>query len=186
MTAQTFIGTLDGVDVVIIESTDAAELERIAEQFTASGNDVLMVLGWSDQATDEEIIAAFEATLPLVDTFVLYHPANQTVIEWNDPLTEPDAEPDAIYDLPRIVQSQIHLDVPYEFVAAWRDALRKAWQQSQPGSLVIIAGGQSVDQTLSDLRQISQTTEHLNEKARPRAVELDQDAIETTSNSGMV
>jgi len=184
MADQTYVGTLAGVNVVIIESNEATELKRINDQFTASSHDVLMVMGLPDEAQDQEIIAAFEATLPIADSFILYYPADGAHIERNEPGSDPDVEPDSNYDLPRVIQSQIHLDVPYEFEHSWEIALQKAWQQSQPGSLlIVVAGDQDFDHTLTQLQAISRTIRHVDNKARPRAVELDQDAVDPDLNA---
>lgn len=140
----------------------------------ATGNKTVMVMEMPAEGEDEKVVSAFEVTLPYVDEYVLYHHPNEQHIQRNEPIDDLDVEPDSFYDLPRVVQSRVHVDVPYEFATSWRSALRKAWKHVEPGDHLIVITDVP-DQALSTLQEISDTATHDPDTTSARQTQLDED-----------
>ncbi len=167
--AQLDSAILDGIQVMVAALDDSAELKQLGSV------KAVFVLALPKEAEDERVIHAFEATLPHADSYVLYY-APGPHIQRNDAAQDADVEPDSVYDLPRVVQSRVHLDVPYEFAKDWECALQSGWKQAgNSGALVAVTTEHGVSDTLDFLKRLSRTTSPDTESAPPRATQIDAD-----------
>jgi hypothetical protein len=104
----------------------------------------------------ETIAKLVEATLPYVDAYVLYYRAQgQELFDDEDV----ERETDSVEDVPRIVQSYLHIDVPYEFRRSGRAALARAWQQLKANDRLLVIA-EAPDRAMHALKTISQAVPH--------------------------
>lgn len=119
----------------------------------------------------ENIAKVVEATLPHVDSYVLYYRAKDQQLFDDEDIEQ---ETDSIEDVPRIVQSYLHIDVPYEFQRGGRRALARAWQQLHANDHLLVITD-SPEKAMQALKTISQAVPHGSNTPMSRPTNWDED-----------
>ena len=169
MVNQSRFTEVNGVRVYLVMS--GAELKDSPPQ---QGTHKRILIMDSPSDARQDLIADVESTLPFVDEYIFcYEPQSETINRYQDSDDE-DVEPDSIESFPRIVQSRLQIDVPYEFARNQHLALHKAWRRLEAGDTLMIIT-QSINDTLDTLRHVNASvprTAQGNSSVVPR---LDED-----------
>jgi hypothetical protein len=173
MQEQFQVSEVAGVQVITdrADSLDRLRSLRSAIQSSDKRRTVL-VRRLSDEDKKEDIIAAFEITLPIVDEYVLVYRAEEKEPD-SDYEARLEIEQDDPKDSPRrVLPSYLHIDVPYTYMETTSAALRTAWRAVQPGDRLIVLTP-NADRALTTLRAISQSVPHDARKDKPSLYDQD-------------
>ena len=127
-----------GVQVVLDYGHNPAAMAALME--AVEGLDkrwTMMVMGLPGDRRDEDLIATFQVTIPIVDAYTLH-----------DLRDRREREPG---EVPALLRQHIPANVPCEVAAGQEDGIRKAWQRVRPGDRLIITADE-VEEAIAMIR----------------------------------
>jgi hypothetical protein len=149
MVNQSSFTEIYGIRIFLVKS--GAELKASAPE---QGTQKRILIMDAPNDNRQDLIADVEVTLPFVDEYIFcYEPQTERIKRYQDSDDE-DTEPDSIESFPRIIQSRLQIDVPYEFARNQHQALHKAWRRVQSGDTLIVIT-QSINETLDILQHVN-------------------------------
>jgi cyanophycin synthetase len=169
---------LNGIQVIVDYAHNAAAMAALGEAVEAlEPRKTVMVLTLPGDRRDEDLIATTEATIPFVDSYVLYQDA--------DPRGRDQDE------IPKLIRSHLPAKVPCKFAADRRQAILKAWRKVQPGDRLIVIYDENVDEVVEILHTLAKSVTEdaacdsplILELAEPRAERIEFPALLGVSSS---
>jgi hypothetical protein len=164
---------LKDIQITILSEDNLTALDRSTQSESGKTIGVLQIV----QDKLENIAKLVEATLPYVNSYVLYYRQQGQELFDDEDI---EREADAIEDVPRIVQSYLHIDVPYEFQRGGRRALARAWQQLHANDRLLVIT-ESPERAIHALKTISQAVSHGKDEPISRSAESDEDPAQGTN-----
>jgi cyanophycin synthetase len=134
-----------GRQVILDYAHNVAAMKALSEALPRSPDRrTFMVIGLPGDRRDEDLLATTQATLPMVDEYVLH--------DLKDRRGRADLE------VPQLMKSCLPADRPYQFTADQREGVLRAFQQSKPGDRVIIIAD-LVDEALETIQAMAEADE---------------------------
>jgi hypothetical protein len=169
MVNQSSFTEVNGVKVFLVKN--GAELKDSPPQ-QGTHKRILIMDSPSDERQD--LIADVEATLPFVDEYIFcYEPQSERINRYRDS-DDDDVAPDSIESFPRIVQSRLQIDVPYEFARNQHLALHKAWRRVESGDTLMVIT-QSINDTLDTLGHVNASVPRTSQSTSSAVPRRDED-----------
>jgi cyanophycin synthetase len=135
---------LNGIQVIVDYAHNAAAMAALGEAVEALGpRKTVMVLTLPGNRRDEDLIATTEATIPFVDTYVLYDDADPRGRDQNE--------------IPKLIRSHLPAKSPCKFAADKRQAILKAWRKVQPGDRLVVIYDENVDEVVEILHALAES-----------------------------
>lgn len=169
---------IEGINVYFVPGLDTAALTRVCQSAAVppdgTATQCFLVLDLPADLETVRLVALIESTLPLIDAYTIAY-ANRPDKRYTDPDDE-DIELDTPEGVPRVLQSVLHIDVPYELVPDRATALVTAWKHAQPGdSLVVAVANAEIAQASREaLDIIRRLVPEGQEPPEPPAPEIDE------------
>jgi hypothetical protein len=137
--------------------TDLTQLRTISPQ-TTEPNKTIVVMELAPEDDNIDVVSRFGITLPYTDEYVFYYPRDDKDERTAD-TDDTDLEPDATYNIPKLIRTKVQLDVPYSYVKDYRAALSTAWKHASKGDHIVLITN-SPNDALDLLQQVAQSESH--------------------------